>query len=162
MTEEDFRTRVMSHRQLMMAVAMTVLCNRDDALDCLQDTFVSLWRNREKIAGVENIRQYCVTAVRNTALGMLRKEPAGSLEKAEELFADGNPESGLETRENFQVLTSGLKGLPERQRQVVLMSAISGLSAPEISVITDLSPSNVRTLLSRGRRSLKEFFIRNR
>ena len=162
MTEEEFRTRVMCHRQLMMAIAMTVLCNRDDALDCLQDTFVGLWRARSKLSGVENMRQYCMTSVRNNALKMVSKRSSFSLEKAEEMVSDGEPASRLEGKESLTILASGLRKLPESQRRVVLMSAISGLSAPEISDLTELSPSNVRVPLSRGRKALKEFLNRNR
>lgn len=162
MTEEEFRTRVMCHRQLMMAIAMTVLCNRDDALDCLQETFVGLWKNRSRLSGIENIRQYCATSVRNNALRMLPQKPSCPLENAGEQFAEGDADSRLENQDDLKILASGLRKLPESQRQVVLMSAVSGLSAPEISCLTDFSPSNVRILLSRGRRSLREFFNRNR
>lgn len=53
-----------------------------------------------------------------------------------------------------------LKRLPENQRTVVVMSAVTGLSNSEISQATGLSAENVRVLLSRGRKKLRELFYK--
>ncbi|MDE6768460.1 MAG: RNA polymerase subunit sigma-70, partial [Muribaculaceae bacterium] len=41
---------------------------------------------------------------------------------------------------------------------VVMLSAVSGLSNNEIQEVTGLSDDNVRVLLSRGRKKLKQLF----
>ncbi len=161
MTEEEFRNTVMCHRQMMMAIAMTVLCNREDALDCLQDTFVALWKNRDKIGDLDSVRQYCLTSVRNNAMMMIKKRRSASLESADELSVSDDPLSRIERNEKMRILEKGLRKLPESQRQVLLMSSISGLSAPEIAEMTSMSYANVRQLLSRGRQFLKVYFKMN-
>jgi len=50
--------------------------------------------------------------------------------------------------------------LPENQRRVVMLSGIAGLSNSEIKKATGLSDDNVRVLLSRGRKKLRELFSR--
>lgn len=50
--------------------------------------------------------------------------------------------------------------LPETQRKVVELSSVRGLSNAEITDITGLSDENVRVLLSRGRRRLRELYGR--
>lgn len=146
---------------MMMAIAMTVLCNREDALDCLQDTFVALWKNRDKIGDLDSVRQYCLTSVRNNAMMMIKKRRSASLESADELSVSDDPLSRIERNEKMRILEKGLRKLPESQRQVLLMSSISGLSAPEIAEMTSMSYANVRQLLSRGRQFLKVYFKMN-
>ncbi len=161
MTEEEFREVVMCHRQMMMAIAMTVLCDRDDALDCLQETFAKLWKNRNRIMEMENLKQYCISSVKNNALMILRKKRNCSLNYSEDIISDEDSSKKLEGKESVIILDRGLRSLPEMQRKVILMSAVSDMSAPEISELTDLAPANVRQLLSRGRRALKEYFKKN-
>ena len=48
--------------------------------------------------------------------------------------------------------------LPEQQRQVLQLRAFNECSFEEIESITGLTSVNVRTLLSRGRRRLKELY----
>lgn len=151
----------MCHRQMMMAIAMTVLCDRDDALDCLQETFAKLWKIRERLNELENLRKYCMSSVKNNALVMLRRKQEVIDNYSDDIISNDDSSNEIEGKEKMRILDCGLKSLPEMQRKVILMSAISDLSAPEISEMTDLSTANVRQLLSRGRRALKEYFKKN-
>ncbi len=51
---------------------------------------------------------------------------------------------------------AALDTLPERQRQVVVLRDLEGLSTPEVAAVLDLSEGNVRVLLHRGRMRLRE------
>ena len=58
----------------------------------------------------------------------------------------------LETREQ---LRRALAQLPERQRLVVALRDVEGLSAAEVSAMLDLTPANQRVLLHRARSRLR-------
>jgi RNA polymerase sigma-70 factor (ECF subfamily) len=66
------------------------------------------------------------------------------------------PEGRLLTAELRQMLLAALDTLPERQRQVVVLRDLEGLSTPEVAAVLDLSEGNVRVLLHRGRMRLRE------
>ena len=68
------------------------------------------------------------------------------------------PASGVEEKESLEILRKGLSKLLEIQRKLVLMSSVSGLTNYEIAKITGLSLTNVSTLLSRGRKTLKKYY----
>ena len=55
-----------------------------------------------------------------------------------------------------------LAQLNERHRKVLTLSIFSQLSYDEISVATGESPENVRVILSRGRKTIKEFLKNER
>jgi RNA polymerase sigma-70 factor (ECF subfamily) len=52
-------------------------------------------------------------------------------------------------------LQSALDGLPPRQRQVVLLRDVDGLSSEEVCEVLELSEANQRVLLHRGRSHLR-------
>jgi RNA polymerase sigma-70 factor (ECF subfamily) len=66
------------------------------------------------------------------------------------------PEGRLLTAELQEMLVAALDTLPERQRQVVVLRDLEGLSTPEVAAVLDLSEGNVRVLLHRGRMRLRE------
>ncbi len=65
------------------------------------------------------------------------------------------PESGLLNQEIGQQLERALAGLPERQRLVVEMRDVQGMSAEETCAALRLSAGNQRVLLHRGRAALR-------
>ena len=66
-------------------------------------------------------------------------------------FPDEWPEDALLSREVHQVVSRALDLLPERQRVVVAMRDLDGLTAEEVSRLLMISPGNQRVLLHRGR-----------
>jgi RNA polymerase sigma-70 factor (ECF subfamily) len=66
------------------------------------------------------------------------------------------PEAVLLAGEAMEVLTRGLAELPPRQRAVVTLYDVHGLTAEEVCAVLDLSPGNQRVLLHRGRARLRQ------
>lgn len=62
-----------------------------------------------------------------------------------------NPESAMLSKETLRVIESALADLPEAQRQVVLLRDVEGLESDEVCNILDVSDTNQRVLLHRGR-----------
>jgi RNA polymerase sigma-70 factor (ECF subfamily) len=55
-----------------------------------------------------------------------------------------------------QIVHKALSKLPERQRMAVHLKDIEGYSNKELAEILETDETNVRTILSRGRRALRE------
>lgn len=156
MTEQQFRDVVMSHHRLMAGMAMAVLGDREDASDCLQDCLLALWNRRDELERVDNVKAYCLRTVRNCALSMLRR--TNRLETIiPEIIESLDPETRLEHKDRLEKVMAHIETLPESQREVIRMSAILGLSNDDVAKMSGQSPGNVRTLLSRARKRLKEY-----
>jgi RNA polymerase sigma-70 factor (ECF subfamily) len=54
------------------------------------------------------------------------------------------------------ILNSGLDDLPSRQREVIVLRDVEGLSSDEVCAILGISSGNQRILLHRGRTRLRE------
>ena len=48
--------------------------------------------------------------------------------------------------------------LPEQQRQIITLRDVEGRTYEEIENLTKLSPTNIRVLLSRARKTIRERF----
>lgn len=72
--------------------------------------------------------------------------------------SETNDADRLESADELRLLRTLLPQLPDNQRKAVELSAFSGCSNDEIAELTGESPANVRQLLSRGRRKLKELY----
>lgn len=156
MTEQQFRDIVMPHHRLMAGMAMAVLGDREDVSDCLQDCLLALWNRRDELEHVDNVKAYCLRTVRNCALSMLRR--ANRLENViPEIIESLDPETRLEHKDRLEKVMAHIETLPGPQREVIRMSAVLGLSNDDVAKMSGQSPGNVRTLLSRARKRLKEY-----
>ncbi|MCM1489966.1 MAG: sigma-70 family RNA polymerase sigma factor [Muribaculum sp.] len=162
MTEEEFKKAVMPHHQLMMAEALHILQNRDDALDCLQDAITALWKSRKTLLSVGNIRAYCIKTVSNRAIEMLRRQVRTEDESNDNMISDDPPDAALERAEKMALLKKAVKLLPENERMVIVMKVLKGMSGEEIAETTGLSHANVRVLTHRARQRLKEYLEKHK
>ena len=65
-------------------------------------------------------------------------------------------EKELEEKEDIRRIQELIEQLPENQRQVIRLRGIEDCSYEDIEQITGLSSSNIRTLLSRARKLIRE------
>jgi RNA polymerase sigma-70 factor (ECF subfamily) len=68
---------------------------------------------------------------------------------------DAAPESAVLSREALRQLDRAVSALPSRQRQVVTMRDIEGMSAEEVCAALGVSAANQRVLLHRARVALR-------
>lgn len=80
----------------------------------------------------------------------------GLWEHAPVPWALEDPASIHQSREALEVLQSALEALPETQRQVVLLRDVEDLPAVDVCNVLDLSETNQRVLLHRGRARLRK------
>lgn len=79
----------------------------------------------------------------------------GLWENAPVPWALEDPAAIQQSGEALEVLQSTLDALPETQRQVVLLRDVEGLPAADVCNILDLSETNQRVILHRGRARLR-------
>lgn len=159
MTETDFTRRFMPFHRRLYATAMSIVGNSDEAVDIVQEVFVRLWQKRADLADLENPEAYCVTVAKRLSIDRLRRNAFLADSPPDENRFAGAPEiDQIEARDQLRVVDSLMARLPANQQKVVRLSSVNGLDNRTISEVTGLSETNVRALLSRGRRRLRELF----
>lgn len=160
MATENFKHLVLAHYGSMYRVAYSILRDSDDAQDAVQDAVAAMWAKRSMLSGIDNYESFCVKAVKNRCIDMLRTR-ASRME-----MTDGEPgeeETGclsaeIEARDTLSVVRSLVEKLPPLQQEVIRLRSEADCDLQEIAAITGVSHENARTLLSRARRRLKELY----
>ena len=144
------------------------LCNfvnsylRDTILseDIVQNIFVHLWENKNKLPPDCSVKSYLYTASKNKSLNFLRNKKnqnriLESLKGSDEL-AEFTSDQYLEFDELHAVLQKGIEKLPDRCREIYKLSRNEGLSNKEIAEKLSISVKTVENQVTIAIRKLKE------
>jgi len=93
---------------------------------------------------------------KNEVIGYLRKRQVSLPISMAEIASDETIEHSLEQSQDIQQLSHLLAGLSERERELISLKFGADLNNREISTVTELSESNVGTILSRALQKLRE------
>lgn len=144
--------------------ATKLLGNRWDAEEAVQELFINMWSNGKLNSIDGSVKSYLFKAVFNICIDVQRKNKlkqrneVDSPEEKDVIVPFSNPilEEELENHINEALLQ-----LPEKRRQVFLMSRDEGLSYKEIAQKLSVSEKTVETQISRSlkqlRKSLSEY-----
>lgn len=125
--------------------------------DLLQETFLRVYRFRVRYRGSGQFRAWLFTIARNVALEHLRRRGGAwedSSEAIEDAVASQRTEHRAEAGELLARLERALDALPSAQREIVLLSRVAGMDAPDIAAVVGSSPGAVRVALHRALRRL--------
>lgn len=167
MDANDFKRRFLPYHQKLYRVAFRLMGNAQDAEDMVQETYLKLWKKREELPpNIENMEAYCVTLTKNLCFDALRTaRPEEDNRPPEELNIAGesNLMREVELKDEVSQVKRIISTLPHQQRQVIVMRDVRECSMEEIEQATGLSSVNIRVLLSRTRKKIREQFnaIRN-
>lgn len=160
MTSQQFKLLVTSHHRRLYRCALHILGNVNDAEDAVQDTYLRLWNNREELEDVKNMESYCISVVRKVCFDRLRANEIDTSTEMEDLHASSIPatrdEQVIEARDEIEHLHKALNNLPEAQRIAVTMRDLEDCTMEDIESATGYTQVNIRMLLSRGRKSIRE------
>jgi len=163
MTAKEFNTSVVPMNAKLFRYAYRFLENRDEAQDAVQEVFVKLWNLRDQIGKVNNIEAFAIRVTRNYCLDQIKAKRTVSLD-VNDYFRDrisdtSDPQEELVKADTMRELGRILQRMPEPQRSVIQMRDVEGYSNEEVGEILGLSPGNVRVMLSRARKLIRESFI---
>ncbi len=110
--------------------------------------------NRARSAAVRERRSVAVENL-DAAVDAARFDQVGSWSAPPELWTDLVDDRVVALR-MAGVIRMALVGLPARQREVVTLRDIEGLSSTEVCGVLDITEANQRVLLHRGRSRLRQ------
>ena len=162
MTHQEFKARFLPCHKKMYYIAFRYLGNEYDAEDMVQNTYLKLWQKRESLENIENNEAYAITTIKHLCLDTLRApqiETDNDSVLVQETEPAPQPDTAYEIKEDMKVLLNIINKLPEQQRKILLLRHFEDKSTDEIETETGLSNANIRVLLSRARKTIKELFI---
>lgn len=126
-------------------IVYTIVGSREQTEEILQDIFIKLWKDREKLTSVKQFNAYLFILLRNHTLNYLtslaaerkKQEQYALFAQKQEDKAPGYPDNRLD------MLDKAIDALPMQQKTVFLLRA-QGYRNPEIAHRMNLSTDSVK------------------
>ena len=132
---------------------------RDGAEDVVQEVFVALWTQRERLTTPDNLVGYLYRAVRNRSLNQLRHQRMvadwQTKQAAEEPNYSPPADREAQSAEIAEAVRQAVSTLSPRCRQVFELSRDGGLTYPEIASTLGISIKTVETLMGRALKGVR-------
>lgn len=156
MDAQEFTIRFMSLGDSLYRVAWYMLESESDAQDAVQDLFVKLWKNKENLDGINNPKAYCIMLLKNQCIDRIRQaRHRQAAELDESIASECDISADINRREELDRVLKAVERLPDRERQVLKMRTIEGLSYEEMAEKTGMNNLTLRVVLSQARKKLK-------
>jgi len=133
--------------------------------EIIQDTFLRIWLNRDKLEQVENVKAYLYKYVSNECLSHVRKKLKE--EKAIDLLKNAHSDTenctmdAIHLNEINRIVAAAVDKLPQQRKKVYELSRGEGKTIPEISDILGVSPSTVKNTLVIALKNIRENLIQH-
>jgi RNA polymerase sigma-70 factor (ECF subfamily) len=165
-----FTELVEKYKQPVMNLVYRTLHDEAEAEDLAQVVFLQVYKSAKRYESRAKFSTWLFTIARNLCLNEIRRRsrhPADSLEEAHAEHED-QPRQQYEDKSSVappekllhgelaQKIEEALAGLPENQRTAILLCRQEELSYEEIAEILGSSLSATKSLIHRGRETLKE------
>lgn len=157
MTEREFHSQYLSLAEALYRVAFYILESEAEAEDAVQELYLKLWKNRSALDGIRSPKAYAMTLLRNICMDRIRQEKRISGAEVPESIGGGfDPDAAMDGKERLEKVLAAVKSLPDKQREILVLRAVEGLSYDEIAERTGINYLSLRVLLSRARQTLKK------
>lgn len=133
--------------------ATSIVKNEDDAYDIVQDLFLAIDNQKDKLNNISNKRGYLYGMVTKKSLMFLRERQRHS--EIEKAIAPGVTHEGSNLLFDIDSLLSDLTDL---QRQIVMLHDIEGFSCFEIAIKIARTPIAVKKQLALAHQKLKRTY----
>ena len=165
-----FTELVEKYKQPVMNFIFRTLRDEAESEDLAQNVFLQAYKSRTRYKQTAKFSTWLFTIARNLCLNELRRRSRHPAESLEETHAEheDQPRQQFEDKkiisapekllhgELAQKIGEALAELPENQRSAILLCRQEELSYEEIAEVLDCSLSATKSLIHRGRETLKE------
>jgi len=143
--------------QPMYAYAASLLTDKDLAEDLVQEVWIDYWQRRGKVE-IHNIKSYLYRAIRYKCYNSLRDRKFNKIQIEAAHGVGVTPEMELQedVMELNRCIDLALSGLPNRCRQVFILSRVNQVCNKEIAKRLNISQRSVENQLSFALRRLRK------
>ena len=155
------------YENLIFSIADNILDSREDANECVNDTYLGVWNSIPPIRPI-SFRAYICKIARNVSLKRLEYESADkrgrnltvSLSELEDVLCDAQIAEGVTDGEISRLISDFLRSESKIKRDVFIRRYYFFDSVEDIAKRYSFSKSKVKSMLFHTRRKLKEFLAK--
>lgn len=165
--EDALKETALKYGRLCYSIAYNVLGNREDAEECVNDTYAGMW-GAIPPARPDNLTAFISKIARNLSLKRLehqaRAKRSGvsvSLSELEDVISDGDVFEHITEEELGRLISDFLRGETREVRGVFIRKYFFFDSVSQISKRYSFTESKVKSMLFHARKRLGEYLRKN-
>lgn len=144
--QEAFAALIDRHDRDMMRVCAVITRNPHMARDAVQDAWQSAWRSRHSLRRRDRVWPWLLAIACNSARQQLRHRRRLEHHEADLAAVD----QAVHDQTTDPDLQAALGRLSPRERELLALKFVVGLSSVDIAQVLRISPSGVRAAISRS------------
>ena len=159
---EAFRHLVERHQSLVIGTVARMI-GTADAEDVAQQVFLNIWKSAPRWRPEARVTTWMMTIAKRLVFNESRRRGRAQLipqsvdEEKERDYPDATPgpDAQILEKELHRAIESAMALLPEKERLALVLRQYQGMPYEEIAVVLGVSLAAVKSLIFRGRESLK-------
>ena len=155
----EIESLVREHSRLVFRIAYSVVRNRDDAEDVVQEVFLRLAKHGTN--GIDDPKAWISRVAWRVSVDRYRKLVRAPHEEFDEKFhatgalaADG--EQAVISQQMLALLDRLIATLPSKEREALLLTSVEELTSAEAAKVLGASETSIRGRVFRARQRLRE------
>lgn len=150
-SDAEIKELVDKYSSLIFRISYCILCNRDDAEDAVQETFLKYFTKAPEFNSEEHRKAWLIKVSANISKNMLMLRM-----RREEINIEDVEDIGIS--ENDYEIFELIMSLPAKYKIVLTLYYVEGYKCREIAEIININEDAVRKRLQKGRELLKKEF----
>ncbi|UCS95447.1 RNA polymerase sigma-70 factor [Echinicola marina] len=159
-SEEAFDHLFRKYSKKIYHVSRKMRLGHEDAEGVVQEVFIKVWNNRERLDAKLSFNAYLIAIVRSIVIRQIQRKAKLTSYQAYQLpFLDEKDtatEDYVIFSDMMDISSKAVESLPPRQKQVFMMKSFDHLSVDEIAEKLQVSRKTVKNQIFRASKSLKE------
>lgn len=164
MDTKCFKEHFLPLNKKLYLIAVRFTGNATDAEDMVQEAYLKLWNKKDELDNIINSEAFAVSVLKNICLDFLRskRNTTTTLDHKTEysLVSEFSAENRVESSDELKHVINIIEQFPLQQQTVIKLRHLMEYSMQEIEEQTGLSNINIRTILSRARKKIREQFVK--
>lgn len=159
---KQFTSEILPYKNKLYRFALRIVGNVAEAEDVVQEVMIKLWNQREKLHEYSNLEAWCIRVTKNLSIDKTRSKhyKMGIIPEGFDITSNQHtPHQVTETQDTMQRIKNMMDALPTKQREVMHMRDIEGLSYKEIEDQLQIPMNQVKVYLFRARKFIKNQLI---
>jgi RNA polymerase sigma-70 factor (family 1) len=157
--EEAFDFLYYRYRNKLIAIAYNRLKSKEAAEELVQDVFTDIWQKRFSLQLRNNLSSYLCTAIKYAVLDHIRKQKTKDKYVAEMIKTVDNVSPSIEevlyVDELDYHLNKSIDTLPEKCKEVFILSRFEDYSVREIAEKLKISPDTAKYHIAQALKKLR-------
>lgn len=150
-----FEALFRAHYKPLCAFANGYLADAGKSEDLVQELFIRLWLDREKLTVTSSIKAYLFAAVRNRCFNALKVTVRMRGVSDQQHAIEGEEFTEDEHTERIARVQAAVAGLPEERRKVFTMCRFDGLKYAEVAARLGISVKTVENQMGKALKDLR-------